>query len=70
LRYLIALVSPPMSHVRLNTEVATINLTPEFRLACEGAVEAELQPLANVVEVAIIEYGKRHHITVPPGVAA
>ena len=58
-----------MPRVRRKTEVvATIKLTPEVRRAWVAAAEAEHRSLANVFEVAILEFVKRHHIAVPAGV--
>lgn len=54
-----------MPRVRRKTEVATIKLTPEVRRAWEAAAETERRSLANVFEVAILEYAKRRHIAVP-----
>lgn len=59
-----------MPRPRRKTEVATIKLTPEVRRAWEAAAESERRSLANVFEVAILEYVKRHHIAVPKGAAA
>lgn len=58
-----------MPRVRRKTEVATIKLTPEVRRACEAAAESEHRSLANVFEVAILEYVKRHHIALPAAAA-
>lgn len=54
-----------MPRPRRKTEVATIKLTPEVRRAWEAAAESDRRSLANVFEVAILEYVKRHHIAVP-----
>ena len=54
-----------MPRVRRKTEVATIKLTPEVRRAWVAAAEAERRSLANVFEVAILKYVKRHHMAVP-----
>jgi predicted transcriptional regulator len=54
-----------MPRPRRKTEVATIKLTPEVRRAWEAAAETEHRSLANVFEVAILEYVKLHHIAVP-----
>jgi predicted transcriptional regulator len=59
-----------MPRPRRKTEVATIKLTPEVRRAWEAAAESERRSLANVFEVAILEYVKRHHIAVPKDAAA
>ena len=61
-----------MPRVRRKTEVATIKLTPEVRRAWEAAAESEHRSMANVFEVAILEYVKRHRIAVPaaPGSTA
>jgi hypothetical protein len=56
-----------MPRPRRKTEVATIKLTPEVRRAWEAAAESERRSLANVFEVAILEYVKRHRIAVPDG---
>lgn len=58
-----------MPRPRRKTEVATIKLTPEVRRAWEAAAESEHRSLANVFEVAILEYVKRHHIAVPTATA-
>ena len=62
--------SPPLPRPRRKTEVATIKLTPEVRRAWEAAAEFERRSLANVFEVAILEYVKLHHIAVPTDTAA
>lgn len=59
-----------MPRPRRKTEVATIKLTPEVRRAWEAAAESERRSLANVFEVAILEYVKRHRIAVPMGADA
>ncbi|MBP6902102.1 MAG: hypothetical protein KBC73_18565 [Burkholderiaceae bacterium] len=59
-----------MPRPRRKTEVATIKLTPEVRRAWEAAAEFERRSLANVFEVAILEYVRRHHIAVPKGAIA
>lgn len=51
-----------MARVKKKTEVATIKLTPECRLAWEAAATAETRSLSNMFEVAIFEYCKLHHI--------
>lgn len=56
-----------MPRPRRKTEVATIKLTPEVRRAWEAAAESERRSLANVFEVAILEYARRHHIAIPKG---
>jgi predicted transcriptional regulator len=54
-----------MARIRRKTEVATIKLTPEVRRAWLAAAEAEHRSMANVFEVAILEYVRRHRIAVP-----
>lgn len=54
-----------MARIRRKTEVATIKLTPEVRRAWLAAAEAERRSMANVFEVAILEYVRRHRIAVP-----
>lgn len=54
-----------MARVKKKTEVATIKLTPQCRAAWETAAAAETRSLANMFEVAILDYCKRHEITVP-----
>ena len=50
---------------KTKTEVATIKLTPECRRAWEAAATSERRSLANMFEVAIIEYCERHGVEVP-----
>ena len=55
-----------MARVKTKTEVATIKLTPQCRVAWEAAAASETRSLANMFEVAILEYCRQHHIEVPP----
>lgn len=50
---------------KTKTEVATIKLTPQCRRAWEAAATSERRSLANMFEVAILEYCERHGIEVP-----
>lgn len=50
---------------KTKTEVATIKLTPECRRAWEAAASSERRSLANMFEVAILEYCERHGVEVP-----
>lgn len=54
-----------MARIRRKTEVATIKLTPEVRRAWLAAAEAERRSMANVFEMAILDYVRRHRIAVP-----
>lgn len=45
-----------MPRAKTKTEVATIKLTPECRRAWEAAAAAERRSLANMFEVAILDY--------------
>lgn len=54
-----------MARVKTKTEVASIKLTSHCRLAWEAAASVETRSLANMFEVAILEYCKRHRIAVP-----
>lgn len=54
-----------MARVRTKTEVATIKLTPQCRAAWETAAALETRSLANMFEVAIFDYCRRHEIAVP-----
>ena len=54
---------------KTKTEVATIKLTPECRRAWEAAASRERRSLANMFEVAILEYCERHSVEVFPGVS-
>lgn len=54
-----------MARVKTKTEVATIKLTPQCRAAWETAAALETRSLANMFEVAILDYCKRHHIALP-----
>ena len=47
---------------KTKTEVATIKLTPECRHAREAAATSERRSLANMFEVAILEYCQQHGI--------
>jgi hypothetical protein len=55
-----------MVREKTKTKVATIKLTPECRRAWEAAAASERRSLANMFEVAILEYCQRHHVEVPP----
>jgi hypothetical protein len=55
-----------MARERTKTMVATIKLTPECRRAWEAAAASERRSLANMFEVAILEYCQRHCVEVPP----
>jgi hypothetical protein len=59
-----------MPRQKLKTEVATIKMTPEVRHAWEAAASSERRSLANVFEVAILEYVRLHRIDVPALVSA
>lgn len=50
---------------KTKTEVATIKLTPECRRAWEAAAASERRSLANMFEVALLEYCERHGVAVP-----
>lgn len=54
-----------MARIRTKTEVATIKLTPQCRAAWETAAALETRSLANMFEVAILDYCRRHEIEVP-----
>lgn len=54
-----------MARVKTKTEVATIKLTPQCRVAWEAAAAAETRSLANMFEVAILDYCRRHDVQVP-----
>lgn len=51
-----------MVRTKTKTEVATIKLTPECRRAWEAAATNERRSLANMFEVAILEYCRQHGI--------
>lgn len=53
-----------MPRQRRKTEVATLKMTPEVRRAWEAAASSERRSLANVFEVAILEYVRLHRIDV------
>lgn len=59
-----------MVRAKTKTEVATIKLTPECRRAWEAAATSERRSLANMFEVAILEYCTRHGVEVPATAAA
>lgn len=54
-----------MVRVKTKTEVATIKLTPQCRAAWETAAALETRSLANMFEVAILDYCRRHEIALP-----
>jgi hypothetical protein len=54
-----------VARVKTKTEVATIKLTPQCRAAWETAAAVETRSLANMFEVAILDYCKRHDIALP-----
>lgn len=57
-----------MARVKTKTEVATIKLTLECRRAWEAAAAKERRSLANMFEVALLEYCQHHSIApVPAG---
>ncbi|QRF63415.1 hypothetical protein [Variovorax paradoxus] len=59
-----------MVRVKTKTEVATIKLTPNCRRAWEAAAASERRSLANMFEVALLEYCERHGVEVPAPVKA
>ena len=54
-----------MARVKTKTEVATIKLTPQCRVAWEAAAAVETRSLANMFEVAILDYCRRHGVKIP-----
>ena len=54
-----------MVREKTKTEVATIKLTSECRRAWVAAATSERRSLANMFEVAILEYCQLHRIEVP-----
>ena len=59
-----------MPRPRSKTEVATIKLTVKVKRAWEAGAEFERRSLANLFEVAILEYVKLRHISAPTAAAA
>ena len=55
-----------MARVKTKTEVATIKLTPHCRQAWEAVAAAEKRSLANMFEIAILDYCNRHRLVVQP----
>lgn len=55
-----------VTRVRNKTEVATIKLTLQCRRAWEAAAATETRSLANMFEVAILEYCRSHNVAIPP----
>jgi len=53
-----------VARVKTKTEVATIKLTPQCRMAWESAASVEMRSLANMFEVAILDYCQRHNVEV------
>ena len=60
-----AISQTSMARRKTKTEVATIKLTPQVRAAWETAALYENRSLANMFEVALLDYVKRHRIAVP-----
>lgn len=54
-----------MARLKTKTQVATIKLTPQCRMAWEAMAAAETRSLANMFEVAILDYCRRHEVVVP-----
>lgn len=54
-----------MVRAKTKTEVAAIKLTQECQRAWEAAAASERRSLANMFEVAILDYCQRHSIEVP-----
>jgi hypothetical protein len=59
-----------MPKPKTKTEVATIKLTLQVRQAWEAAAAAERRSLANMFEVAILDYCEKHGVPVPPEASA
>lgn len=55
-----------MSRRRTKTIAATVRLSPEVRAAWEAAAAHERRSLTSMLEVALLEYVKRHRISVAP----
>lgn len=45
-----------MSPSRRKSETLTVRVTPAFKTALRAAAEAERRSLANLLEVAVVEY--------------
>jgi uncharacterized protein (DUF1778 family) len=43
------------------TSILTARIAPEVKLALRAAADAERRSLANMLEVAVLEYCKSHH---------
>lgn len=66
MQYLKRVEDSALPRIKTKTEVATIKLTPLCRQAWEAAASAETRSLANMFEVAILDYCKRHRISIAP----
>jgi hypothetical protein len=51
---------------KTKTIAATVRLSPEVRAAWEAAATHERRSLTSMLEVALLEYVKRHRIPVAP----
>lgn len=50
---------------RIKTVAATVRLSPEVKAAWEAAASHERRSLASMLEVALLDYVKRHRIGIP-----
>lgn len=55
-----------MSRPKTKTVAATVRLSPDVRAAWEAAATHERRSLTSMLEVALLDYVKRHRIPVAP----
>lgn len=55
-----------MPRPKTKTIAATVRLSPDVRAAWEAAASHERRSLTSMLEVALLEYVKRHRIPVAP----
>lgn len=58
-----------MPRPKTKTIAATVRLSPDVKAAWEAAASHERRSLTSMLEVALLEYVKRHRIPVAPPIA-
>lgn len=54
-----------MPRPRIKTIASTVRLSPEVKAVWEAAASHERRSMASMLEVALLDYVKRHRIEVP-----
>ena len=54
-----------MAHISRKTSILTVRLAPEVKDALRSSALAERRSLANIVEIALLEYYTKHKISPP-----